>query len=60
MGIGFKPFDTVLLELFFLFPSFYFLLDLIEKALRKLAGQALKIEIDVTNACPYPMSVSPI
>jgi len=34
-------------------------IDFIEKALGKLEGQALKNEINVTNACPYSLSVSP-
>jgi hypothetical protein len=33
--------------------------DLREKALRKLAGQALRNEIDVTNATFYSLLVSP-
>jgi hypothetical protein len=33
--------------------------DLIEKALRKLAGQALKNEIDVAKAWLPPLPVSP-
>jgi hypothetical protein len=39
--------------------AFFFLPDLIEKALRKLAGRALRNEIDVTEVWFFSLFVSP-